>query len=159
MGRGNARLEMEESIKIFFDNPKLLTTDNLSVLQGITGLYFIFTQNIDIQYPFEKSKLIYIGMSEKRTNSIKKRLSGHLDGINNVGLKNYGKVDTLFFTYLNFDILKDLWNLKIEDLETYFLHNFVKNYGVSPICNNKLNSAILRENLPIKLDIDWKYFK
>ena len=42
-----------------------------------------------------------VSMSEKRTNSIKKRLSGHLDGINNVGLKNYGKVDTLFFTYLN----------------------------------------------------------
>lgn len=150
---------MEESIKIFFDNPKILRTDNLNILQGITGLYFIFTRSIDIQYPFEKSKLIYIGMSEKKTNSIKKRLSGHLDGISNVGLRNYGKVDTLYFTYLNFDILKEMWNLKIEDLETYFLHSFVKNYGVSPICNNKLNSAILSENLPIKLEIDWKYFK
>ena len=150
---------MEESIKIFFDNPKLLATDNLSILQGITGLYFIFTKSIYIQYPFEKSKLIYIGMSEKRTTSIKKRLSGHLDGISNVGLRNYGQADTLFFTYLNFDILKEMWNLKIEDLETYFLHSFVKKYGVSPICNNKLNSAILSENLPMKLEIDWKYFK
>ena len=150
---------MEESIKIFFDNPKLLTSDNLNILDGITGLYFIFTHGINIQYPFDKSKLIYIGMSEKRTNSIKKRLVGHLDGISNVGLKNYGKVDTLFFAYINFDILKEMWNLKIEELETYFLHSFVKNHGVSPICNNKLNSAILSENLPIKLEIDWEYFK
>lgn len=150
---------MEDNIKFFFDNPKLLAADNLNVLQGITGLYFIFTQNTDIQYPFEKSKLIYIGMSEKKTNSIKKRLAGHLEGITNIGLKNYGKVDTLFFTYINFDILKEMWNLKIEDLETYFLHSFVKNHGVSPICNNKLNGAILREDLPINLEIDWKYFK
>lgn len=150
---------MADCIKIFFDVPRSFTTDNLNILQGITGLYFIFTQNIDIQYPFETSKLIYIGMSEKRTTSIKKRLGGHLDGISNVGLKNYGKVDTLFFTYLNFDILKEMWNLKIEDLETYFLHSFVKKHGVSPICNNKLNRAISSENLPIKLEIDWKYFK
>lgn len=150
---------MKESIKIFFDNPQSFTSDNLNILQGITGLYFIFTESIDIQYPFDKSKLIYIGMSERRTTSIKKRLGGHLDGISNVGLKNYGKADNLFFTYLNFNILKEMWNLKIEDLETYFLHSFVKKYGVSPICNNKLNRAITCENLPVQLEIDWKHFK
>lgn len=150
---------MNQQIKIFFDNPQLFEINNLNVLGGITGLYFIFTESIEIRYPFKKSRLIYIGMSEKRTNSIRKRLSSHFDGKTNVGLKNYRAVEQLFFTYINFEILKDLWNLKIEDLETYFIHDFVKNFGVSPICNNKLNSEISKNNLPIQFQIDWEYFK
>lgn len=149
---------MKKQIKIFFDNPKLFEANHLKILDGITGLYFIFTQHIEIQYPFGKSKLLYVGMSEKKTNSIKKRLIGHFDGKTNIGLKNYRAVDSLFFTYINFEILNDLWNLKIEELETYFIHDFIKQFGISPICNNKLNTELLKINIPVEFFIDWKYF-
>ncbi len=48
--------------------------DNIRPLNGIAGLYFIFSRSVDINYPFDSSKLLYIGMSEKRTNSIGSRL-------------------------------------------------------------------------------------
>lgn len=134
--------------------------NNIRPLSGIAGLYFIFNKTISIQYPFEKSKLIYIGMSEKKTNSIGSRLSGHYDGSSrNLGLVNYRKVEPLFFTYLNFDILKTDWNYRIEDLESYFIMDFVKQYGVYPICNNKSGFEILKSELPTNFKIDWSYFK
>ena len=64
----------EQTIKIFFDSPLKFESNNLRPLNGIVGLYFIFTQSISIQYPFKKSKLIYIGMSEKKTNSIGRKI-------------------------------------------------------------------------------------
>ena len=70
----------ENIITIYFDSPKSFEPSNIKPLNGIAGLYFIFTQSIDIQYPFDKSKLLYIGMSERRTNSIGSRLLGHFDG-------------------------------------------------------------------------------
>lgn len=146
-------------VKIFFDNPIPFETENLKILDGITGLYFIFSNEIEIQYPFSKSKLLYIGMSEMKTNSIKKRLSGHFDGKSkNIGLQNYRKVTPLLFTYINFEVLRDLWNLRIEDLENYFIADFVKNFGVYPICNNKLAMEITKISLPVSFVIDWKYF-
>lgn len=146
-------------IKIFFDNPIAFEIENLKVLDGITGLYFIYSADVEISYPFGKSKLLYIGMSEMRTNSIKKRLSGHFDGKSkNIGLQNYRKVTPLFFTYLNFDLLRDLWNLRIEDLENYFIADFVKKFGVYPICNNKLGNEIKKITLPVNFEIDWSHF-
>lgn len=71
---------MQKDISIYFDEPKLFEPTNTKALGGIVGLYFIFTQKTFIQYPFDKSKLIYIGMSEKKTNSIGSRLSGHFEG-------------------------------------------------------------------------------
>lgn len=53
---------------------------NIKPLNGIIGWYFIFTQSIDTQYPFDRPKLVYIGMSEKKTNSIGSRLLGYFDG-------------------------------------------------------------------------------
>lgn len=134
--------------------------NNIRPLSGIAGLYFIFNKTISIQYPFGKSKLIYIGMSEKKTNSIGSRLSGHYDGSSkNLGLVNYRKVEPLYFTYLNFDILKADWNYRIEDLESYFIMDFVKQYGVYPICNNKSGFEILKSELHTNFKIDWSYFK
>ena len=76
-------------------------------------------------------------MSEK-TNSIGKRLSGHYDGTSgNEGLLNYRKTDGLYFTYLNFEMLKKTWGYRIEDLESYFILDFMDKYGVYPLCNNK----------------------
>lgn len=98
-------------------------------------------------------------MSEKGTNSIKVRLLGHLDGkSNNVGLVSYRKIEPLWFTYINFDVLTNIWNLRVEDLESYFILNFVKHFGVYPICNNKTGFEILRNTITSELKIDWSYF-
>ncbi|MCS7214505.1 MAG: hypothetical protein NZ927_09880, partial [Candidatus Calescibacterium sp.] len=114
--------------KINFDEGQILDLKNAKKLLGIIGLYFIYLRNYEIQYPFGKSQLIYIGMSEKKTNSIGKRLMQHYNGESgNIGLYNYQKLDDLYFTYLNFTMLKPLWPYKIEDLESYFILDFVKN--------------------------------
>jgi hypothetical protein len=149
-----------QTISIYFDKPKPFEQSNIRPLNGIVGLYFIFSKNIFIQYPFDKSKLLYIGMSERKTNSIGSRLSGHFEGKSkNVGLVNYRKVEPLFFTYVNFDILKANWDFRIEDLESYFILSFVEHYGVYPICNNKTGFDILKNDLKLNLNIDWNYFK
>ncbi len=71
---------MTSELKIYFDEPKVFEIKNIQSLTGSVGLYFIFTKQTQIQYPFKKSRLIYIGMSEKKTNSIGSRLTGHFDG-------------------------------------------------------------------------------
>ncbi len=147
-------------IQIYFDRPKEFEPGNIKPLNGIVGLYFIFTQSIRVQYPFKGSKLIYIGMSEKKTNSIGNRLIGHFDGKSkNIGLFNYRKVEPLFFTYINYDVLKNDWSFRIEDLESYFLLDFVEQFGVYPICNNKTGFEILKNSLSTNFSIDWSYFK
>ena len=151
---------MVNEVTIYFDSPKLFEANNIKPLNGIAGLYFIFSQSIEIQYPFEKSKLLYIGMSERRTNSIGNRLLGHFDGKSkNLGLVNYRKVEPLFFTYINFEMLKSLWQFRIEDLESYFILDFVEQFGVYPICNNKSGFEIQNQILTSSFKIDWKYFK
>lgn len=151
---------MSNEVTIFFDSPKPFVLANIKPLNGIAGLYFIFSQSIDIQYPFAKSKLLYIGMSEKKTNSISSRLSGHFDGKSkNIGLTNYRKVEPLLFTYINFEMLQNIWHFRIEDLESYFLLNFVEHFGVYPICNNKTGFEILNNTLSTSFKIDWDYFK
>jgi hypothetical protein len=147
-------------LKIFFDNPKIFEIQNIKPLSGLTGLYFIFAANIQIQYPFKKSRLLYIGMSEKKTNSMGSRLTGHFEGKSkNMGLVNYRKVEQLFFTYINFEMLRKLWNYRIEDLESYFILDFVEKYGVYPICNNKSGYEILDKKLKSNFVIDWPYFE
>ena len=151
---------MMNEVTIYFDSPKLFEANNIKPLNGIAGLYFIFSQSIEIQYPFQKSKLLYIGMSERRTNSIGNRLLGHFDGKSkNIGLVNYRKVEPLFFTYINFEMLKSLWQFRIEDLESYFILDFVEQFGVYPICNNKSGFEIQNQTLTSSFKIDWKYFK
>lgn len=151
---------MNNEVAIFFDSPKSFELTNIKPLNGVAGLYFIFSQSIDIQYPFEKSKLLYIGMSERKTNSIASRLSGHFDGKSkNIGLTNYRKIEPLLFTYINFEMLQNIWLFRIEDLESYFLLNFVEHFGVYPICNNKTGFEILNNTLTTSFKIDWDYFK
>jgi len=99
-------------------------------------------------------------MSEKKTNSIGKRLSDHFNGgSGNEGIVNYKKVEGLYFTYLNYEMLKQIWKHRIEDLESYFILNFVDKYGVYPICNNKSGFEIKKHDVPIVLEINWKYFE
>jgi len=54
--------------KIFFDKYQEFELRNIKSLMGICGLYFIFLKKTEIPYPFRKSRLVYIGMSEKKTN-------------------------------------------------------------------------------------------
>ena len=99
-------------------------------------------------------------MSEKKTNSIGKRLQDHLEGNSgNEGIVSYGKVNKQSFTYINFEMLKRTWSLSIEDLESYFILEFVNKYGVYPICNNKSGYNILQKKIDSNLIIDWKYFE
>lgn len=145
---------------IFFDRPKTFEIQNIKPLKGLIGLYFIFNEKTKIQYPFKKSRLLYIGMSEKKTNSIESRLIGHFEGKSkNLGLINYRKIEQLFFTYINFEMLRKFWNHKVEDLESYFILNFVENYGVYPICNNKSGYDILDKKLKADFIIDWQNFE
>ncbi|BAG13961.1 hypothetical protein AGMMS49573_08040 [Endomicrobiia bacterium] len=147
-------------VDIYFDAPMSFEARNISTLKGIVGLYFIFSSNIFIKYPFGCSKLLYVGMSEKKTNSIGSRLIGHFEGKSkNAGLVNYRKAEPLKFTYINFDMLKDIWKFRIEDLESYFILNFVENFGVYPICNNKAGFEILNSDITTHFKIDWSYFK
>jgi len=147
-------------INFFFDRHQEFNIRNFKTLIGICGLYFIFLKQTEIPYPFKKSRLIYIGMSEKRTNSIGKRLSDHYDGISgNEGLFNYRERENLYFTYINFEMLKKIWKYRIEDLESYFILDFVKNYGVYPICNNKTSYEVKNYNIFVNIGIDWKYFE
>jgi hypothetical protein len=149
-----------KTIQIYFDHQKNFESENIKPLNGITGLYFIFNRSIKIHYPFNTSRLIYIGMSEKKTNSIGNRLIGHFDGKSkNIGVVNYKKIEPLLFTYINFDILKNNWSFRIEDLESYFLLDFVEKFGVYPICNNKTGFEILKNKLTTTFKIDWSYFK
>ena len=148
-----------DELKIFFDTPRTLEMQNIKPLMGLAGLYFIFNDRIKIQYPFRQSRLIYIGMSEKKTNSIGSRLSQHLEGKSkNWGLINYGKVDRLYFTYINFEMLRKFWSNRVEDLESYFILDFVEKHGVYPICNNKTGYEVLERKLESNFLIDWSYF-
>lgn len=152
--------EETAQLKIFFNRPITFELQSIKPLMGLTGLYFIFNAKTRIQYPFKKSRLLYIGMSEKKTNSIGSRLTGHFEGKSkNLGLINYRKIEQLFFTYINFEMLRKFWNYRIEDLESYFILDFVDHHGVYPICNNKSGYEILDKRLKANFIIDWQYFE
>lgn len=147
-------------VKIFFDEGRKFEPRDIKPLLGLAGLYFIYNKDLEIQYPFRKSKLIYIGMSEKKTNSIGKRLRGHYEGTSgNEGIVSYSKANDVLFTYINFEMLKQTWSRSIESLESYFILDFVKQYGVYPICNNKSGYDIQKQDLKSKLIINWKHFE
>ena len=146
-------------LKINFDSPLAFIRENFRNLNKVCGLYLIFLPKRKITYPYKESRLIYIGMSEKSTNSISKRLTSHYEGNSgNWGLQNYRKVDSLLFTYINFESVRLFWSTRIEDLESLFILSFVKKFGVYPICNNKTGSPDFPDDLESLLNIDWNYF-
>ena len=151
---------MDRNIRINFDPMRDFVAVNIKALIGICGLYFIALPKTVIPYPFAGSRLVYIGMSEKRTNSIGKRLQEHYDGSSsNEGLRNYRRQESLLFTYLNFEMLARVWEYRIEDLESYFILDFLRQYGVYPICNNKSGFEVRQHDLHVTFDIDWSFFE
>ncbi len=146
-------------LNIRFDTLKPFTPENINGLEKVVGLYFISNTNLYIQYPFEISKLLYIGMSERISNSIASRLKGHYEGTSeNQGLVNYRKANTLQFTYINFESIRSFWQQSVEDLESYFIQDFVRRLGVYPICNNKTGFPEFHEGRHVPLNIDWNHF-
>jgi hypothetical protein len=137
-----------------------LTPRNFATLVGRTGLYFIFLKSLMIPYPFASSKLIYIGMSESRINSIGNRLRDHVSGrSDNRGISGYMKKWEIMFTYFDSEFLVQVFpNVQIEPMETIFLESFADGFGTYPICNNKrgdLAAAPVIEGV----SIDWGYFR
>jgi hypothetical protein len=146
-------------VQIYFEKCNRFEPFYIRPLSGIVGLYFIALTSGDIMYPFNRSRLLYIGMSEKKTNSIGSRLQGHYDGQSgNAGLFNYRSVQPLEFTFINFEMVKSMWPHRIEDLESYFILDFVAKFGVYPICNNKTGFEIQQKEVDVEFQIDWKHF-
>jgi hypothetical protein len=52
-----------------------------------------------------------------------------------------------------------VWDLRIEDLESYFILDFLERYGVYPICNNRSGFEVQDHDLRIGIEIDWKVFE
>ncbi len=144
---------------IVFPPSRKFAAPNFDFLNKLIGLYFIFLPERKISYPFRDSRLIYIGMSEKKTNSIGKRLLNHITGgSGNKGITNYNKKDGLLFTYFGYDMYKDTWPGKVEALENYFILDFQEKFGVYPICNNKSSDIEVIGVDDVKYKIDWSFF-
>ena len=135
-------------------------TSNFTPVMGFVGLYFIYLKDLFIPYPFNNSKLIYIGMSESRINSIGKRLKDHASGrSNNKGIIGYNKRWGLNFTYIDYDFLKHIFTSEnIENIETFFLEDFANKFGSYPICNNKRGELGRLSKRKDSLNIDWQFF-
>ncbi len=147
-------------IRITF--PEQYPLDDLSIryVQGLTGLYFIFLTTLTIPYPFKASRLIYIGMSDSKQNSIGNRLRDHKSGQSgNIGIKNYALRYPANFTYLSTDMLQVLGCEKAVELESFFLENFAGSHGVYPICNNQSGISFPDVSLSsAAITIDWPFF-
>src|SRR5580704_16513665 len=129
---------MTELPQIRFLEQRTIDDVSLRSVRGIAGLYFIYTPNLSIPYPFKSSRLVYIGMSESRLNSIGNRLRDHASGQSgNPGLTNYIQVHKAKFSYLTFDFLNALGPLTVAELEGVFLRMFLKDHGSYPISNNQ----------------------
>lgn len=134
---------------------------NFTTLVGSIGLYFIFLEDLIIPYPFKESRLIYIGMSESKSNSIGNRLRDHIAGRSkNTGIIGYHKKWELSFTYIDHEFLKQVFpSLDIESIETRFLEDFANFFGVYPICNNRRGPFEKKKEFKDYPQIDWCFFR
>ncbi|MDV2495723.1 MAG: GIY-YIG nuclease family protein [bacterium] len=149
-----------KQMEISFTDSYTLSQTNISATRGFTGLYFIFLEETRIMYPFDKLRLIYIGMSESVQNSIGNRLVSHKSGKSgNLAIMNYAKEHNARFTYLTWNFLKVLGHDSINDIESYFIIDFVRKYGSQPICNNQSNFDPTGNPLfDMHIDILWGFF-
>jgi hypothetical protein len=147
-----------ETKKIKFPRSYKLTATAINPLKGYVGLYLIYLDKLRIPYPFNESRLIYIGKSDSKQYSIGGRLKNHMTGSGNPAVYNYAQKYPVSFTYLDFDIVKSFWNKSIEDLENYFINDFLKTFGSYPICNNKSSFEEIKPPTDIQLEINWDFF-
>lgn len=146
-------------MRILFTQTYNLSEQEIKFVRGVSGIYFIYLTESEIAYPFEISKLIYIGMSESKQNSLFKRLGGHLSGQSgNNGIRNYAKVQKLKFTFYSAEVLKSYGNENLFDVENFFLTSFLDRYGCFPICNSQAGHRPSENSSPITAAVDWKFF-
>jgi hypothetical protein len=137
------------------------TFDEVSIrgLRGLVGLYVIYTEVVLIPYPFKSSRLIYIGMSESKQNSIGNRIRDHESGQSgNPGLTNFIKRQRTQFSYLSFDFLNILGIPTVAELEGLFLRAFLKEHGAYPICNNQSGIEMRTPLVLAAFEIEWQRF-
>lgn len=143
----------------FYDEHNFDDT-SIRLVQGTIGLYFLYLTDLTIPYPFRGNRLIYIGMSESKQNSIGNRLKGHKSGLSgNSAIMNYAKQYNLRFTFHSQQILETLGTKNILELESYFLRDFLSHYGSYPICNNQSGTSFPETRLsPLSIQINWGHF-
>jgi hypothetical protein len=143
----------------FYDHHDL---DEMSVrlVQGTIGLYFIYLVSLRIPYPFKPSRLIYIGMSESKQNSIGNRLKAHRTGQSgNLAIMNYAARYQVRFTYHALEVLKHLGTENVLELESFSLTCFLEEFGAYPICNNQSGVSFPLTRLKREaITIDWRAF-
>lgn len=150
---------MISEITVRFFEVKRMDEVSIRFVRGMVGLYFIFLTDLMIAYPFHPARLIYIGMSESKQNSIGNRLRDHASGQSgNPGLTNYIKTRDANFTYLTMQLLSVLRIPSVAELEGAFLRAFLASFGCYPICNNQSGIEIRGEDLPPRFEIDWQMF-
>src|SRR4051794_17498594 len=95
--------------KITFPEHYNFGDSSIKLVHGAVGIYFIYLEELRIPYPFGVSRLIYLGLSESKQNSIGRRLYGHLTGQSgNLGIKNYVERNRARFTFHSFQLLRNL---------------------------------------------------
>jgi hypothetical protein len=148
------------TMKISFLEHYCFDDTSIRFAQGSIGLYFIFLNELHIPYPFRFSRLIYIGMSESKQNSIGNRLRAHKTGQSgNLAIMNYAARHDARFMYHSIDILKTLGTENILELESFFLADFLAEHGAYPICNNQSGTFFPETSLTREaLKIDWAVF-
>jgi hypothetical protein len=148
------------SITIGFYEGHDFDETSIRLVQGTIGLYFIYLMDLKIPYPFQSSRLIYIGMSESKQNSIGNRLRDHKTGQSgNAAIMNYSKRYEVSFTCHSQQILETLGSKNVLELESYFLVDFLSNFGSYPICNNQSGTSFPGSTLnPESARINWAFF-
>jgi hypothetical protein len=150
---------MESHLTVRFFESKPLNDVSIRSVRGDVGLYFIYLANGYIEYPFQLSRLIYIGMSESTQNSIGKRLRDHASGQSgNPGLTNYIEAKGALFTHLAFDLLSVLQIRTVAEVEGVFLRSFLKAYGCYPVCNNQSGIELRGEQPSLHFQVEWQAF-
>lgn len=133
---------------------------SINLVEGVVGIYYIYLEDLRIPYPFGASRLIYIGMSESKQNSIGKRLRAHRTGQSgNHGIKNYAKRYNAKFTFHSHKLLHNLGARNLHEIESFFLSKFLQPYGAFPICNNQSGVVVSESSITSAgINVDWGHF-
>ena len=160
---------MDKELTIGFVNELRFLDSSIRDLRGTIGLYFIYLLSTRIPYPLKPSRLVYVGMSESRQNSIGNRLRDHVSGQSgNLGLTNFIASKEGRFTFHSLDFLEVAGVTDVWELEYVFLTDFARSFGSHPMCNNQSGIApdkpLETYALPSqpkeknRLTVDWSFF-
>lgn len=145
------------TIRFLEENP--LDDVSIRLVRGQVGLYFIYLLTTRITYPFRPSRLIYIGMSESRQNTVGNRLRDHVSGQSgNPGLTNFISRNGARFSHLPEETLRAIGQQSIPELESIFLTNFLSRHGCYPICNNQAGVELATGSPSSDFVIEWSFF-